>query len=403
MWHALRHKSFLSLWVGRVVSQLGDTFLYVAALWLLQEHSPLYVGVAGAVIAIPQLLSLFGGALADKLGARKLMLSTDVLRAVFVAAIAVIMWRAPYLVAAVLLLALGVTSVGDALFAPAFQAILPEIVPEDVLAAGNGLMTAGGRVSMAIGQAAAGTALAALTPFAILLGDAGTYLVSAIGISLVAEAPRTAKASAKILSLEGIADGLVVAKQIGWVGRLLPAFVVLNLFFSAAFITLPIWVRRSLGGGPAEYGILLGLWSIGQVLGGIAVGLWRPARIWQAVATAATAQGVLLLLLAFVPIPVVAYLTFTLAAVANSISNSLKNAIMQQITPRAYRGRVFGIIGTLVSLGNPLGMMLGGVVLYYAPPYVLLVATGLSTLWLARLYWTIPEFRAAPSIQEVSA
>ena len=157
---------FRSLWIAAVVSNMATWMHDVGAAWLMTSlaPSPLMVSMVQAATSLPLfVLALPAGALADVFDRRRLLLITQswmLAAATGLTLVTVLDWTGP-----VLLLALTVAiGVGTAFNAPAWQAIVPEIVPREELPAAVALNSAGINLARAMGPALGGLVVAQLGP-----------------------------------------------------------------------------------------------------------------------------------------------------------------------------------------------------------------------------------------------
>src|SRR4051794_33112234 len=137
----LRERDFRLLWGGMCVSLLGDGVFLVALAWQVYELSdgPTAMGIVGIAMTVPTIAFLLvGGALSDRLNRRHLMLAADGARMLATAALGGLsltgtleIWHVAALVA--------VYGTGQAFFAPAFDALVPDLIPEHQLAQANAL------------------------------------------------------------------------------------------------------------------------------------------------------------------------------------------------------------------------------------------------------------------------
>src|SRR6188472_903494 len=135
----LRHRDFRLLWSGMCVSLLGDGVFLVAMAWQVYalSNAPTALALVGIAMTVPTIaFLLIGGAISDRLDRRRIMLSADVLRGVAVGLMAVLsltgaleLWHVVVLVA--------VYGVGTAFFSPAFDAIVPDVLPPESLGQAN--------------------------------------------------------------------------------------------------------------------------------------------------------------------------------------------------------------------------------------------------------------------------
>ena len=135
MLRVLRHRDFGLLWLGQAVSLVGDGIYLVAIAWLVLDISnePSALALVGLAWTFPMVVALLiAGVLSDRLERRRLMIAGDLLRCVAIGAIAVLalggtaeLWHVIVLVV--------IYGIGEALFQPAFGAVVPDIVPNDEL------------------------------------------------------------------------------------------------------------------------------------------------------------------------------------------------------------------------------------------------------------------------------
>ena len=173
-WSPLRQPLFRALWIASVVSNVGTWMQNVGAAWLMTSlaPSPAMVALVQAATALPLfLLALPAGALADVVDRRRLLLATQVGMAVAAAALGALT-LAEAIGPWALLAFTFVLGVGAALSMPAWQAIMPDLVPRSQLAAVVALNGISLNVALALGAALGGAVITAV-------GPAAAFLVSA--------------------------------------------------------------------------------------------------------------------------------------------------------------------------------------------------------------------------------
>ena len=163
-WSPFRHATFAMLWVATVVSNIGSWMYSAASGWLMTDlnPSPLVVSLVQVAATLPLFLLAFpAGALADIVDRRKFLIWAQILVTVVSVAFAAIVWLG-WATAANLLLFTFLIGVGSAMASPAFQAIVPQLVPKQHLSAAVAANSVGMNVSRAIGPALAGLLVAAI-------------------------------------------------------------------------------------------------------------------------------------------------------------------------------------------------------------------------------------------------
>ena len=185
-------RSFRLLAGGQFASTIGDFCYAVALPWLvLSDHGgPILLGIVLACYGVPRTVLIpVGGVLADKVGPRTLMLAADAARCVLVAGLALLAARHIVSLAALGPIA-ALIGAGEGLFIPASFAIMPSLLDEERLAAGNALSTAAMQVGSLLGPALGGALVAATrASTAAFAVDAASFGVSALTLLLIPRRP----------------------------------------------------------------------------------------------------------------------------------------------------------------------------------------------------------------------
>lgn len=253
-WAPLRHRAFAVLWVATVVSNVGTWMNDVGAGWLMASlaPSPVMVALIQTATALPMFLfALPAGALADILDRRRLLLAVQAAMAVTALALGLsVLWGG--MTPALLLLFTFALGTGAALVAPAWQAVVPGLVPRAALTQAVALNSLGVNLSRAIGPALGGAVLASL-------GAAWPFLLNAASFAGVIAALlwwRPPPAPTRRLPPEGLAEamlgGLRYAAASPPLKATLVRAVLFFLFASAYWALLPLIVRQTLDGAPAS-------------------------------------------------------------------------------------------------------------------------------------------------------
>jgi MFS family permease len=182
-WTPLQHPLFRAMWMAAAVSNIGTWMQNVGAAWLMTSLAPVptMVALVQASTALPMLLfGLPAGALADVLDRRRLLLVTQswmLVMGMLLAALTGLDAVGPWLL-------LGLTfaiGLGNAATAPAWQAIMPELVPRPEMPKAVALNSVTYNIARAVGPALAGVIIAATSPAAVFLLNA----VSVVGVLVV--------------------------------------------------------------------------------------------------------------------------------------------------------------------------------------------------------------------------
>ncbi len=300
----LRLTVYRRLWIAYVVTSLGTWLQNTGAGWLMTSlaPSPLFVAMVQAATILPAfLLALPGGAVADIVDRRRFLIGTQawtMLSAALLAGLTLARLTGAWGLLS-LTCAIGI---GSALTGPAWNAIVPELVPSRELVGAISLNGIGFNLARALGPALAG--------FLVLLGGAGlAFGLYAISIGAVIWAlviwRRRRWAQPSVLPREHLLSAMragvrFVRHTPAMQAAMLRVFAY-SLPAAAPWSLLPLVVRDQLGLGPGMYGVLLGLMGVGGVTAGMLLpGVARRLnRGWTVVAaTLASCAGMALLGLA---------------------------------------------------------------------------------------------------------
>jgi MFS family permease len=191
----LRHRDFRLLWTGMTVSLFGDGITVVTLAWQVYElsNAPTALAVVGLAMSIPHLVFLLvGGAVSDRFERRRVMIAADAIRGCAVLTIGALSLTGHLELWQVVVLA-GVYGAGNAFFGPAFDAIVPELVPRAELTKANAIdqfvRPAAWRLA---GPAVGGFLIAWWGPGGAFLTDAATFGVSIVALLMIRPRPRPA-------------------------------------------------------------------------------------------------------------------------------------------------------------------------------------------------------------------
>ena len=270
----LRRRDFRLLWIGMTVSLLGDGIFLVALAWQVYElsNAPVALSLVGVAMTVPHLVFLLvGGVISDRVQKRRVMVAADLIRGAVIASMGVLsltgvleLWHV-----------VGLTAVyggATAFFGPAFDAIVPELVPRELLAEANSLdqFVRPAMLRLA-GPALGGFIIAAWGSGGALLADAATFGVSAVSLLLM-QAGQGGSKDGSSLARE-VFEGLRFVRANVWLwGTFLAAALAYLTFFGPTEVLLPLVVKRDLGGSAADLGLVLSMGGLGAVLAALAMG-----------------------------------------------------------------------------------------------------------------------------------
>ena len=280
----LRQRDFRLLWTGMSVSLLGDGFFLVAVAWeaFALSNQPAALAYVGVALSLPQAaMLLFGGAVSDRWGCRRVLIWADWARALAVGALAALLasgglhlWEL-YVVA-------GLLGVAAAFASPAFDALVPRLVPEGELHQANAIeqFVRPATIQLA-GPALGGLAVATIGSVGALAFDAVTFAFSALCmVRMTSHGPAPAPAGSDSGGIgQDVRQGLRYVRRHVWLwGTFLSATFTYLLFIGPTQVLLPYVVRNTLHQSASAYGIVLAAGGVGALVGAVAMGRAREPR-----------------------------------------------------------------------------------------------------------------------------
>jgi MFS family permease len=401
----LRNGRFVRLWTAQLVSTIGDALTSLAAGIIVYErtHSALSVGLILMATAVPTLVfGLIAGVVVDRYDRKKIMVAADVLRAFVVVTI-------PFLISGSIIWLYVLVMVSASItqfFSPANESVLPEIASEEELGAANAIMAIAQFGSTAVGFAAAGFLASTKSIELVFFVDAGTFLFSAVMISLVR--------IDKLEATEHAGIGSVI-RDIGFGAKFIaktPILRSLNLVripvllaFGLQNVLLLPFAIRALHATEFEYGLQEGLTSVGFVIGSLLMArLADRLREGQWLVLSFTAMGLMGLLYSTQSVVWVAVGVIAISGLLNAPSFVAGRLINQRNTPREMRGRVFSTSYVLRDVVYLSGMALAGLAdlvdvrILFGVSSVVVIGAGLLSAVLPGLGLPAVEWRRAISL-----
>ena len=358
-----RHYNYRLYFFGQVVSISGTWMQTVAQAWFVVQntHSPLAVGILAVCQFGPYaLLGLFGGAIADRLDQRRVLLGTQTAFMVMAALLAVLTLTGHATVWEVYVIA-AITGTVTVLDNPVRQAFTIQMVGRDELPNAVALNSSLFNASRIVGPAIAGGLIAIAGVGICFLINALSYLavLAALWLMRVHELfPVSRELNPKNL-LRGSLEGL----KFSWKSPVIRSVLVMMLVVATISINfnvlLPVLASRTLSGGPEVFGILSALFGFGALLGALfSASLGRASRRVMFIGAALFSASEI----GLAPLHVTwaAGIALVVLGIAFTLYASQANATLQLAVTDQMRGRVLGVYGYVFFGTAPLGGLLAG-------------------------------------------
>lgn len=389
-------RNFLYLWIGQATSMLGDQFYSIASAWLVLKITgdPMALGLVMALGGIPRaIFTVIGGAVTDRISPRKLMLISDFVRLAVSALLALQLFTGSLQVWMIYVYAI-VNGIMGGLFGPASMSIVPHVVPEEDLQAGNSLSQGSSSLIGFVGPALAGGLIALFkdenTGMALAIAfDAITFVVSVITLWLMksGEEVNPVKEQAQSANLlQSVKDGFTYIVKDPVLRMMFVMIALANFCFTGPLLVgIPYLADTRFTGGAAAYGIILSGYAGGNLLGIILSGVLpkiskKLVRGLMVVMFAAFGLGIIAM--SWISITWVATIDLAILGVLNGYLSIMMITGLQRNTPKELLGRLMSMI-LLANLGMmPLSQALSGYALRWSVLAVF-AAAGLILIALA--------------------
>ena len=377
---SLRHRPFALLWTGQTASRLGDSLYRIALSWWVLEKTGSAVAMGTVLIfsQIPLLLFLLiGGVVVDRLPRIRIMFSSDLLSGLVIMFVAVFAWFDLLQIWHIYVASI-IFGFVEAFFFPAYQAVIPQITPSELLNSANSLNGLSQRMTGIIGPAL-GALLVAAGGTSITFGlDALSFFISALCIlpllrSNLDQAQKqketadtvNSQKSAKETLKQGYTDlleGFKLVIHIPWVWITILLFGLINIFDAGPrAVAMPFFIKEDLGENVELLGLFGSVASLGFVLGMIWLGQYvRLHRRGLFAYLSILVTGIMLLPFAFkLPVPILIASMF-IGGFSTSVFSLIWTHTLQEMVPGEMLGRVSSIdaLGSFVLL--PIGLALAG-------------------------------------------
>ncbi|MGE4274243.1 MAG: MFS transporter [Desulfitobacterium sp.] len=357
-------RSFYTLWAGQAVSLITSAVLQMAIIWYLTEKtgSAMVLSIATLVGFLPQaILGPVIGVLVDRYHRKYAMIGADLLIAAvgLILALASLAMELPVWL---IMIVLFLRSVGTAFHSPALNAVTPLLVPEDQLTKCAGYTQSIQSASYILGPAVAAFLYAIWDLNAIILLDVGGAIFASILTAFVfipkLEASKTAVQGNIMLEMK---EGYTALQSNKGLFALLWVGAIYMLLFMPINALFPLMSMKYFGGTTFHASIVEIVFAVGMLVGGLVLGVWGGFKNRVMSLTA----SVLLMgasLAASGLLPVKGYGVFVLCSTLMGFSapfySGVQTALFQEKINPEYLGRVFALLGSVVSVVMPLGLVL---------------------------------------------
>jgi predicted MFS family arabinose efflux permease len=389
---ALRHRDFRVFFAGQAVALVGSWMQQVAQAWLVLSltNSPLRLGLVGSLNFLPVLLfALVGGAVADRLPKRRLLVLTQSLLGCQTLALAVLIvtGHVRYWHVCVLALVWGIANTVDL---PVRQAFVVELAGRADVTSAVALNSAAFNVARIVGPAAAGLLIARAGVAPAYFINAGAFVVVIVTLLLVRARGAPLPRAGTTIGDE-IREGLLYALRTSRIMILLAVLFVVSITVFNFSIYVPLFARQVLGRGPEGFGLLMASVGVGAVGGALTLGALQTPSLTLLFATGFLSCAGLVAMSTIDRFGVAAVALFALGWISVMVVAGCQ-AALQLAAPDRLRGRIMSLHTFIYGGVFPFGAFtVGSISEHWGVSWAFRVAGifGLSTLSLVLLWWRL--------------
>jgi len=386
---AFQSRNYRLFFAGQSVSLMGTWMQRTAVYWVIymQTHSAFILGLSVFASQFPSfLLSLLGGAIADRYNRYKVLLFTQIASMIQAIAMTLVVVFTGYSVVELIVLSvlLGIVNAFDV---PARQSLMHILVTqkEDI---GNAIALNSSMVNVArlIGPAVAGFILESFGAGICFMLNALSFIAVIISL-LMLKLPAYIPQARTQKMLEDLKDGLHYLKSTPSLGALVLLLSLMSLLVLPYTTLFPIIAKETLGGDASIYGYLNSFVGVGALLGAILLAsLKHTSNLRKLLIIATTLFGLGILFFALSQSLLFSYLFCTIAGFGMMLHVTIINTLLQTTSDSAMRGRVISYFAMAFFGMQPLGALLIGTISHYLGAAETLLLEGCSALIIIALF-----------------
>ncbi|MBU5348108.1 MFS transporter [Paenibacillus lautus] len=392
-------RNFFTIWAGQAVSLITSAVLQMAIIWHLTETtgSAMVLSMATMVGFLPQaVLGTMIGVLVDRWNRKMVMIGADLMVAAAGAALAMValfielpVW--------VVMIVLFVRSIGTAFHTTALSAVTPLLVPEEQLTKCAGYSQSVQSVSYILSPAIGAFLYATWELNAIIAMDVLGALIASITVAMIA-IPKQVRLVEDVKGkfFEEAKEGFRIFREskglfsLLWIGALyMFVFMPINALF-------PLMSMSYFGGTATHASIVEIVFAAGMLIGSLLLSVWGGFKNrTMSIIFSISLMGIALFISGLLPIH--GFLIFVLCSALMGFSspfyNGVQMALIQEKIQPEYLGRVFGLLGSLMSFAMPIGLIVSGIFADRIGIHTWFMLSGVCIIGIAVLCVLLPSIR----------
>ncbi|WP_343840034.1 MFS transporter [Salinibacillus aidingensis] len=406
MWTLFKNGNFTRLFIGRLITNAGDSLYAVAAMWLVHQlgGSTFHTGLAGFLTMLPTSLQFLVGPLVDRWELKKTLIVTQVIELLFILLIPVF-YYAGILNVTVVLVVMPIVAFASQFSFPAERAALPSILEPDELVKGNSAFSFAYQGLDLVFSGLAGILVAMFGAVTLYLIDSLTFAIAVLLFATLQFPGKQKTHEPKMSVRENVKKygrdlkegfrfvmGSIIAKFfIGAVGA--------NFTFGAAMAVLPAYA--DVRGDASFYGYMMAALSGGFLVGALLSPYAEKFSFGKMGIAAYSLSAFSWVASVFVPWNILSIMLFGAATIPIGVTEVLLAAVIQRIVPQRLLARTFSVMTSVSTSAMPLGALIGGAVGAKIGSVATFGAAAFGILLVSVVWFLVKDLRELPKSNEI--
>lgn len=386
----LWNKNFLLLWLGHAQSGIGNALYIVALSYLILDltGSPKFTAITMAAAAAPYILSPLAGTIVDRIHMKRYLVIGDFVRGSLMLIICLFGAYGTLNVLMIVCVALLLGFVG-LIYRPSFAVLLPRLVPQSDVGRANALNGLTGQISNLLGFSFGGVLVAWMGPISAIFINGVTFCMMAFLLMLIQFPNIHRKSSSNINVWAEVREGFQFLLSSKILFMIPIIFFFMNISYSPLEILMPLKMK-ALGKGPEGYGIFFAILFIGAIM----VSAWiskfgKNLNTRLNTTIGLSAMALALGGVAASPNFFVCCVSSLVFGAGTSLVSTSNVTYVQTEVDESFRGRIFGIFGTVEQVGMPASLALIGFFVDIVKPEVILYTMTLLLVVVSSVWFVV--------------
>ncbi|WP_188456091.1 MFS transporter [Virgibacillus oceani] len=404
----LKNKNFFVLFIGRIITNIGDSIYYVAAMWLVYSlgGNAFYSGLAGFLTLLPSSLQFITGPFVDRWPIKRTLMITQILQAILILIIPAAYYFHVLTIQLVLII-MPIVSFIEQFAYPSQTKALPLILTKKELVKGNSYFSFAYQGIDLVFNAISGILVAFVGAITLYLMDSITFAIAAI---LFASLKIPASAEERITHKKGIihaAGTYLTELKEGFsivFGSLMATFLIGSIVANAAIggmlAILPAFADNR--GGSEIYGLYLAAISMGALIGALFASRMGRFRVGLFTICAFLIASILWIISSLLPWTYAAIILYGIAWIPVGGTNVIFAATIQTVVPNRLLGRVNSVSASMSTIAMPIGSLAGGYFATITNSTIIFAITGLGLSFVSLVWLIHPGLRNLPKAEALS-